>query len=65
MQPFQSRVVDEKTELDVKLEQLKEFTVGDTFSSLPIEEQERLQRQSSIMQDYSDVLQERIDNFTH
>jgi len=67
MQPHQQRVVDEKSELDTKLEKLKAF-IGNLnpsaiFEGLPPVERGRLIRQASIMEEYSDVLRERIVNF--
>jgi len=61
---YQQRVVAEKQELDEKLEKLNAFGRGDVFPTLPEEEQERLIRQSKIMDQYSVVLGERIAAFT-
>lgn len=63
MEAYQERVVAEKAELDKKLAKLNEFGKGDVFPTLPEAEQERLKRQSKIMDDYSVVLGERIDAF--
>lgn len=64
MQPHQERVVNELKALTGKREALALF-IGrnDTFSTLPIDEQERLRRQFDIMVMYEGVLQERIDHF--
>ncbi len=64
MKPHQQRVAAEKQELDEKLEKLNAFGRGDVFPTLPAEEQERLIRQSKIMDQYSVVLGERIAAFT-
>ena len=64
MKEFQQRVVDEKLELDGKITRLKPFLDGDTFQTLPKEEQYRLMRQLSLMAQYSEVLGERITAFT-
>jgi hypothetical protein len=64
MKPHQQRVVTEKQDLDEKLEKLNAFGRGDVFPTLPAEEQERLIRQSKIMDQYSVVLGERIAAFT-
>lgn len=64
MKPHQERVVTEKSELDEKRYKLTAFTFSDTFAALPKEEQERLNRQHSIMEQYSNVLGERIAAFT-
>ncbi len=63
MQAFQQRVVDEKTELDDKLKKLSEFGKSSFFQTLPPEEQGRLNRQHSIMEEYSRILGERIAEF--
>jgi hypothetical protein len=64
MKDFQQRVVVEKLDLDGKLNLLKRFLVGDVFKSLHIREQDRMKRQVVAMQSYSDVLGERIDEFS-
>ena len=63
MEDFQQRVVTEKEELDDKISKLSTFLTGEVFSALDEEEQERLERQYSIMNEYSDVLAERIEEF--
>ena len=63
MQPHQQRVVDEKKELDVKLEKLSAFIQGPIFQTLKSDEQERLTRQIKLMDQYSGVLAERIEAF--
>ena len=64
MQPHQQRVVDEKTELDGKLEKLNAFIDGsDIFAGLPEDERTRLRKQAGFMKGYSDILGERIAAF--
>lgn len=63
MQDFQKRVIDEKAELDAKIEKLGEFKYTDTFINLPWQEQERLNTQGHIMTMYSAILGERIAAF--
>lgn len=63
MQPHQQRVVDEKSELDKKLEALKKFFTSEIFLKLNPDEQERLERQASHMSAYSQVLGERVAAF--
>ena len=63
MQPHQQRVVDEKAELDEKLTKLDAFGRTPLFASLPDDEQGRLNRQHSLMEQYSAVLGERIAAF--
>ena len=63
MAPHQQRVVTEREELIHKLDKLTEFLKGDFFRTLPADEQERLNRQHGIMEQYSNVLAERIVHF--
>jgi hypothetical protein len=63
MQPHQERVVSEKDELYTKIEKLSSFIGGDVYSTLDEAEQYRLSRQLTYMQQYSEVLGERIDAF--
>jgi len=60
LEEWQQRVVDEKKELDDKLEKLVQFKYNRMFSALPIHEQERLNTQGHIMCSYSAILGERI-----
>lgn len=64
MQPHQERVVAEKTDLDGKIERLTTFIHGKIYSNLDGLEQDRLNRQLRYMNDYSNVLGERIAAFT-
>jgi phosphate uptake regulator len=63
LQPHQQRVVDEKAELDDKLERLYKFFMSAIFEALDEDEKIRLTRQASIMKDYSLILGERIAAF--
>lgn len=66
MQPHQQRVVNEKAELDSKLENLLTFIGagrGTIFSTLVTEERERLTTQARLMREYSDILADRIAAF--
>lgn len=63
MLPHQQRVVDEKSQLDEKLEKLNGFFSTDTFKGLNADEQFRLKMQSLFMSGYSSTLKERIENF--
>jgi hypothetical protein len=65
MEDWQQRVVDEKKELDKKLENLRKFLSTESFQKLAIKEQARLEYQKLIMMSYSDVLHLRIVNFAH
>lgn len=62
--PHQQRVVDEKTELDVKLSALSKFiSESSIFTALADEERARLVCQEEVMKDYSEILGERIAAF--
>lgn len=63
MQPYQQRVLDEKSELDEKRAKLTAFKDTPIFAGLPDEEKERLTRQLSCMTEYSEILAERIAAF--
>lgn len=63
LMPHQQRVVDEKADVDGKLERLSAFIHGPTFETIDPAEQSRLKRQQSIMVDLSLVLGERIEAF--
>lgn len=63
MQPHQERVIQEKKELDEKLAKLDKFGRTEIFASLPVDEQGRLNRQYSVMEEYSRILEERIAAF--
>ena len=64
LQPHQQRVVDEKTELDEKLNKLHSFIQeSPIFATLSDAEQHRLRRQDLIMAEYSQILSERIAAF--
>lgn len=63
LQPHQQRVVQEKTELDSKMDKLSAFVDTPVFASLPEAEKERLARQLYHMGQYREVLFERIAAF--
>ena len=64
MEPHQQRVVDEKTELDTKIEALAKFIDGSPiFAKLAAEERGDLLSQISLMERYSDLLGRRIARF--
>ena len=62
--PHQQRVVEEKAELDLKLEKLTIFLASDKLKLIDDDEALRLIKQSNIMKRYSDVLDQRIKAFT-
>lgn len=63
MQPHQQRVVDEKNELGERLEKLLAFLQTDLYKSLAEQERELLFFQSQVMEDYYEVLEQRIELF--
>lgn len=63
MLPHERRVVDEKNELDVRIEKLDIFIGSDTYLKLPNEEARRLDLQLDLMNAYSRVLGMRIEAF--
>jgi hypothetical protein len=63
MEAYQQRVVSEKSDLDEKTAKLGEFIKSDKFDELPEDERERLARQHDCMEEYSEVLGERITAF--
>jgi hypothetical protein len=61
MEDWQQRVIDEKTQLDERLQKLEAFINTDAASVVSVEENQRLIRQQQCMNDYAQVLQERIE----
>jgi hypothetical protein len=65
MEAYQERVVQEKKELDEKIEKLNDFVYGSTeiYPNLKFEERVRLKMQLGYMKEYSKILGERIADF--
>jgi len=63
--PYQQRVIDEKNELDDRLQALQNFIKLDNinFSNLSLEECELLIAQCDVMREYSLILEKRIAFF--
>ena len=61
MEDYQERVIDEKAELDAKLEKLQTFLAKDM--EIASDELDRLKRQAEVMAEYSKILGERIEAF--
>lgn len=60
----QDRVRTEKSELDARLAKLDAFILDDpAYRDLPEVEQQRLNKQSLVMAQYSNILDERIAAF--
>lgn len=63
--PYQQRVIDEKTELDSRLEKLSSFIgTSPNWAVVPPNEQERMKKQCAIMHSYSMILGDRIAAFS-
>lgn len=56
-------MLEEKISLDEKISKLDAFSRGTGFARLPYAEQCRLGKQLVIMQQYSEILRERIAAF--
>ena len=64
--PHQKRVIEEQVELETKYTNLKIFiTNNPIFKSLNEEEQLRLSSQLKVMEEYNNILKERINNFNN
>ena len=63
MEDYQQRVIEEKKELDEKISKLKDFGNTLNFTQLATVEQGLLRLQLVAMNNYSDVLGQRIDLF--
>jgi hypothetical protein len=65
MEPWQQRVVDEKAELDAKIERLRTFCYVNNrgFLSLFEEDRDLLRCQYEAMRQYSSILDRRIARF--
>lgn len=67
MELYQQRVVEEKNELDTKIQALNNFisyVPNSRFMALSTAEQGRMHIQVNIMEQYSNVLGQRIEAFT-
>jgi hypothetical protein len=65
MLAYQQRVVEEKQALDTRLDALNRFMHTESFRNLLKDERDRLVRQQNAMADYSQILAERIEGFSH
>ncbi len=63
LEPWQQRVMVEKHDLIKKLLALDLFFGTTTYAALPEDEKRRLIRQKSVMEQYEQVLSERIAAF--
>ena len=64
MQPHQQRVLEERAELQDRIEKLGRFiTIDPTFGTLPQRERDLLATQLVVMRQYFDILTERMKGF--
>jgi hypothetical protein len=63
MQPYQQRVIEEKTELDDKIGKLNYFRVSGEMSKISDAERKMLNLQYHAMVTYSFILELRIKSF--
>ena len=61
--PHEQRVIDEHQELHEKLSRLSVFLNSDLCMTLPFEERSLLVRQRKAMEEYAEVLGDRINRF--
>lgn len=61
--PHQQRVIDERQDLDGKIDRLSSFTETSTFAVLDPAERSRMERQLRAMVGYRNILDERIAAF--
>jgi len=62
-EPYQQRVIGEKSKLDERIANLIDFIACDLFSGISLDEQDLLSRQCSVMENYSALLGMRIEKF--
>ena len=60
MEQWQERVIQEKKELDEKIDKLKKFLDEESIDALDQTERLRLEVQLTIMESYSNILHARI-----
>lgn len=63
LEPYQIRVIQEKQELDQKLEKLKSYMESAHFADLPEYDRKLLEFQAMTMTHYSLILETRIVEF--
>lgn len=64
MEPYQQRVVSERSELEDRIDKLRKFLLTPTAANLCLMERNVLYRQLAAMEEYSICLGERIRMFT-
>lgn len=63
MQPYQMRVKLEEVELNDKVTKLNVYTQSNAFRLLPMEDQQLLNQQKTVMFEYQGILLKRIERF--
>lgn len=64
MEAYQERVVEEKQDLDGKIQRLENFVNSKNFpETVEAGERTRLLHQLNVMLEYSSILSDRIENF--
>lgn len=63
LEPYQQRVVREKSKLDERISNLVDFMACELFSGISDQEQDALTSQLTAMNIYSVVLGQRVDRF--
>jgi hypothetical protein len=63
MEIHQHRVINEKSDVDCRIQAMTDFMRLSLFVSLPLQEQDRQRRQLRAMREYSSILAERIEAF--
>jgi hypothetical protein len=61
---MEERIIEEKKELDIKIQKLYLFMMNKEYDKLSELDRDRLVRQHIAMSQYSGVLGERINGFT-
>ena len=64
MEQWQERVIQEKKELDEKIDKLKKFLDEESIDALDQTERLRLEVQLTIMESYSNILKARITSWS-
>ena len=60
MSTFKERLIDEKTQLDEKIEKLEAFTLSENFQKIEAVQMSLLNAQLFAMKTYSQILVERL-----
>lgn len=63
MEPHQLRVIEERDELQERADKLTAFIGTGLFMKVEKEERARLREQSTVINVYLSILNDRIDNF--